>query len=132
MLSGNRRDVRVSPSTRAPRALGFVHEAFFYAGADEFADRIGAFVRAGVEAGEPVLVMVGAGKLDALRDVLDGHAAAVEFADMEARGVTPGRIIPGWAAFLRCPPGAPRVRGVGEPIWAGRRPAELVEAHHHE
>jgi anti-sigma regulatory factor (Ser/Thr protein kinase) len=114
------------------RDAGFVHEAFLYDGADAFVDRIGAFARAGVEAGEPVLVMVGARKLDQLRDALDGSAAGVEFVDMEQVGANPGRIIPAWAEFLGRAGDAPRVRGVGEPIWSGRPPAELVESQHHE
>jgi anti-sigma regulatory factor (Ser/Thr protein kinase) len=114
------------------RERGFVHEAFLYAGADAFVDRVGAFARDGVEAGEPVLVMVGARKLEALRDALGTDAAEVEFADMETVGANPGRVIPAWADFLQRHPDAPRVRGVGEPIWSGRRPAELVESQHHE
>jgi anti-sigma regulatory factor (Ser/Thr protein kinase) len=114
------------------RDAGFVHEAFLYEGTDAFVDRIGAFARAGVEAGEPVLVMVGARKLELLRDALDGSAAGVEFVDMEQVGANPGRIIPAWADFLGQSGDAPRVRGVGEPIWSGRPPAELVESQHHE
>jgi anti-sigma regulatory factor (Ser/Thr protein kinase) len=114
------------------RGAGFVHEALLYDGTEAFVDRVGAFTRAGVEAGEPVLVMVGARKLDLLRDAIDGSAAGVELVDMEQVGANPGRIIPAWADFLRRAGDAPRVRGVGEPIWSGRPPAELVESQHHE
>lgn len=111
---------------------GFAHEAFLYAGDDAFVDRVGAFARDGVEADEPVLLMVGGRKLAALRDTLGDHGAGVEFADMETVGANPGRIIPAWADFVAQHPGARRVRGVGEPIWSGRRPAEVVESQHHE
>jgi anti-sigma regulatory factor (Ser/Thr protein kinase) len=114
------------------RGAGFVHEAFLYDGTDAFVDGIGAFARAGVEADEPVLVMVGARKLDLLRDALDGPTAGVEFVDMEQVGANPGRIMPAWGDFLERRGEAPRVRGVGEPIWSGRPPAELVESQHHE
>jgi anti-sigma regulatory factor (Ser/Thr protein kinase) len=114
------------------RDAAFVHEAFLYAGEDAFVDRVGAFVRAGVDAGEPVFVVVAARKIDLLRDALDTHASHVEFADMETIGANPGRIIPAWSEFLARHPGAPRVRGVGEPISASRRRSELVESQHHE
>jgi anti-sigma regulatory factor (Ser/Thr protein kinase) len=48
-------------------------------------------------------------------------------------GHNPARIIPTWRQFLveRSPDGRP-VRGIGEPIWAGRSDAELVECERHE
>jgi len=55
----------------------------------------------------------------------------VSFADMRQVGANPARIIPAWTQFLSTsPPG--RRRGIGEPIWPGRSPDELVEAQHHE
>ena len=43
----------------------------------------------------------------------------------------PGRIIPAWREFVAGTNGRP-IRGVGEPIWAGRRAAEIVECQLHE
>jgi anti-sigma regulatory factor (Ser/Thr protein kinase) len=114
------------------REHGFAHEAFLYAGDDTFVERVSAFAREGVEAGEPVLLMVGAAKLAALRDALADHGAGVTFADMRAIGTNPGRIIPAWAEFLAHHADAAQVRGVGEPTWWNRRPAEVVESQHHE
>ncbi len=50
---------------------------------------------------------------------------------MTQLGSNPARIIPAWRDFLDEHPGTP-VRGVGEPIWGGRRPAEIVECQLHE
>jgi len=111
----------------------FRHEALLYSGPEQFSDACLTFIRAGVEAGEPVLVMVPGAKLDALRAGLDGQADRVHFADMEAVGANPARIIPAWRRFVddQSLTGRP-MRGIGEPIWAGRSPDELVECQHHE
>jgi anti-sigma regulatory factor (Ser/Thr protein kinase) len=111
----------------------FRHEALLYAGADEFVDRSLSFIRAGLAADEPVLVMVGAAKIDALRLRLDGDADSVHFADMGQVGANPARIIPAWRDFVshESVPGR-SMRGIGEPIWAGRSTAELVECQRHE
>jgi anti-sigma regulatory factor (Ser/Thr protein kinase) len=48
-------------------------------------------------------------------------------------GHNPARIIPVWRQFLDDhAAGGQRVRGIGEPIWSGRSPAELVECQRHE
>jgi anti-sigma regulatory factor (Ser/Thr protein kinase) len=77
--------------------------------------------------------MVGAAKVDALRGALDGQAPDVEFANMEEVGSNPARIIPAWREFAteRAAPGR-ALWGIGEPIWAGRTPDELVECQRHE
>lgn len=114
-------------------ADGFHHEAVFYAGDDGFVETMSAFVGAGAESGEPTLVMVGGRKIELLRAALGAAAEQVAFADMEVVGANPARIIPAWRAFA-AEQGGPgrRLRGVGEPIWAGRGPDELVECQRHE
>src|SRR5947209_15693920 len=111
----------------------FRHEAVLYAGSEQFSDACLTFIREGVEAGEPVLVMVPRAKIDALRSGLNGQADGVHFADMEEVGANPARIIPAWRRFVddQSMTGR-RMRGIGEPIWAGRSPDELVECQHHE
>jgi anti-sigma regulatory factor (Ser/Thr protein kinase) len=111
---------------------GFEHEALLYAGEDEFTERTASFVRDGLAAEEPVMVMVGARKLGRLRDALGDDAAHVRLVDMEKAGCNPARIIPAWRAFADENAGRGTLRGVGEPIWAGRSPAELVECQTHE
>lgn len=114
-------------------ARAFAHEALLYAGTDEFVDATASFIREGVEAGEPVLVVVGAEKIARLREELNGHSDAVLFADMADVGANPARIIPAWQRFIADHLRADRpVRGIGEPIWAGRGRDELVECQRHE
>ena len=87
-----------------PGAEGaFRHEALLYAGLDEFTQTTAAFVRGGLEADEPVLVVVGAEKIDLLRSELGADAARVEFADMADIGSNPARIIPAWYDFVARP-----------------------------
>jgi len=107
----------------------FRHEALLYSGEGEFVDRVGGFIRAGLDAGEPVMVAVTAAKIDLLRQALDGDAAEVRFADMDEIGANPARIIPAWREFVG--EGRPG-RGVGEPITPARTPAALVECQRHE
>jgi anti-sigma regulatory factor (Ser/Thr protein kinase) len=111
----------------------FRHEALLYAGKDEFVDRSLTFIHQALAAEEPVLEMVGAAKIDALRAELDGDAEHVHFADIAQVGANPARIIPAWRDFVSrgAVPGQ-ALRGIGEPIWTGRSPAELVECQRHE
>jgi hypothetical protein len=111
----------------------FKHEAFLYAGDDEFVAGLSAFIRDGLAAEEPTLVVVGARKVDLLREELGEDSAQVQFADMAAVGRNPARIIPAWQTFVsrNAAPGV-RLRGIGEPIFPERGADELVEAHRHE
>ena len=110
----------------------FSHEALFYRGARELVDSVAPFVREGVSIGEPVLVALLPDRIDALHDELGEDARWVTFLDMEDVGRNPARIIPAWREFVGASSGHAHVRGVGEPIWAGRRDAELAECQLHE
>jgi hypothetical protein len=109
------------------------HEAVLYRGDEDFLAGTVSFVLEGVAAGQPVMVAIRGSKLPALREALGPAEAEVHFVDMTELGHNPARIIPGWRRFLdeHCRGERP-VRGVGEPIWAGRRPTEVLEAQLHE
>ena len=113
------------------KAGTFAHDALFYQGRDEYAREVCSFVRQGVSAGEPVLVAVPGRRLDLVRCALGEAGQAVSFADMAVLGRNPARIIPAIRRFAdsRRPH---RTRFVGEPVWAGRSPAETAEATRHE
>jgi anti-sigma regulatory factor (Ser/Thr protein kinase) len=116
-----------APHTHA----GYRHAATFYAGRDGFLAHTLPFIRDGIAAGEPTLVVVAADKIAALRAALGGDAEHVEFADMQDIGANPAQIIPAWQQFIAVHAGR-SLRGIGEPIYAERAPAELVECQHHE
>ena len=111
----------------------FRHDALFYDGPDDFVAKTVPFIREGIDAGEPMLVVVSAEKIDLLTEELDGLADRVRFADMAAVGQNPARIIPAWRAFVLEQQATDRAfRGIGEPIWATRSPEELDECERHE
>ena len=111
----------------------FRHEALLYAGPAGFVAGTVPFIRDGLEGGEPVLVVESTEKIEMLRVALGVDAGAVLFADMSQVGANPARIIPAWHEFVtqNAAPGR-RMRGIGEPIWRGRSPDELVECQRHE
>ena len=118
-------DALVPPRSNA----AFKHEAMLYAGIDGFVNGTAPFLREGVAAGEPALVVVSADKIRKLRAALGADADAVFFADMADVGANPARIIPAWRRFVddHAPAGRP-LRGIGEPIYPERSPDALVDA----
>lgn len=107
----------------------FRHDALFYRGLDDFCTAVSAFAKDATAAGEPVLIVATADRLERLAGVVDEHA--VRLADMADVGANPARIIAAWRTFTDEHAGNP-VRGVGEPIWAARTPAEIAECQQHE
>jgi hypothetical protein len=116
-----------------PPHNGYQHEAFFYQGDQEFLAGTVPFVREGVRQGQPVMVAVIESRLNLLRDALGNDGDDVHFVDMGRMGANPAKIIPAWQGFIdeHADAGTP-IRGIGEPIWQGRRPEELVECQLHE
>ena len=111
---------------------GFQHQALIYRDAEEFLAATVPFLREALEAGEPALVAVRRDNRALLEGELGGGAAeAIRFADMEALGRNPARIIPFWSDFVDEHGDRP-VRGIGEPVWPGREPAEIDECQRHE
>jgi anti-sigma regulatory factor (Ser/Thr protein kinase) len=110
----------------------FVHEALFYRDADEYEAGTVPFIRAALDAGEPVLVAVPGPRIDIIDTALGIDAIHVRFVDMTTAGRNPGKIIP-WVlhAFLEEHAGK-LVRIIGEPIWAGRTADEYPACVQHE
>lgn len=120
-----------------PRAAkphnSYQHEAFLYRGDQDFLAGSVPFVEEAIALGQSVMVAVAEPRLDLLRGALGRSAEQVFFVDMRELGSNPARIIPGWRRFVdeHSGPGRP-VRGIGEPVWAGRRPVEVIECQLHE
>ncbi len=121
----------MTTATRAHRA--YRHEALLYRGNEGFVAAVEPFVREGIDLGQPVMVAVIAERIALLRAALGPRADWVTFVDMAELGANPARIIPAWREFVEvhAPQGVP-IRGVGEPVWAGRRAAEILECQLHE
>src|SRR3954453_20558616 len=101
-----------------PATLHFRHEPMLYDGPETFLAGAVPFIRAAVAAEEPIMVAVGAEKIDLLRSHLGEDADEFVSADMAKVGATPARITPSWGDFADATPGpGRRMRGIGEPIW---------------
>jgi MEDS: MEthanogen/methylotroph, DcmR Sensory domain len=109
------------------------HEAFLWQDAREYVSVLAQFIEDGLAAGEPVMAALLREHANMLRETLGNQARKVKFVDMAVLGRNPAQIIPAWQQFLdnQAASGRP-VRGIGEPIWAGRRPEEVVECQLHE
>jgi hypothetical protein len=124
----------VMPQVAPPRSQqSYRHEAFMWRDPDDYASVLGPFVEDGLAAGEAVMVAVVRRHASWLRESLGTQARKVKFVDMAKLGRNPARIIPAWQKFVDQHSGYGRpVRGIGEPIWAGRRPEEILECQLHE
>ena len=114
-----------------PVGGGLSHAALFYHGEPEYTERIAAFVRVGLDHGEPTLLMVPGGKARMANAGLDAIPGELAFVDAAELSRNPARIIPEVLSFIEKHPGQ-RVRCVGEPTWPGRSAAEACEATRHE
>jgi hypothetical protein len=119
-------------STSKSATSGFVHEALLYADEREFLAGTLSFIRGALARAEPILVAVAAAKIQLLRSRLGLDAESVSWIDMAGIGQNPARIIPLWRRFAAAHGSRNRLWGIGEPVWAGRSSAELVEAERHE
>lgn len=113
-------------------AGAFRHEALLYAGEEAFLEATVSFIADGLAQHEPVMVAVSARKISLLRANLGWDGQWVDFVDMAQLGTNPGRIISAWRQFVHDHLDHPHLRGIGEPMWADRRPAERLECQHHE
>lgn len=132
---GAKSAVRADGGAR-PHDRRFRHEALLYAGPEKFVAATASFVRDSLAAEEPIMVAVIEPRRNLLREELGADAEHVQFIDMEEVGRNPARIIPAWQEWVdrnTKGTGAPQTfRGIGEPIWPGRSPAELLECQHLE
>jgi len=110
----------------------FQHAAVFYDGLDDLVAKVVPFVREGIDRGEPVLVALLSERSAAVEAALGQDATRVDFVDMAELGANPACIIPEWRRFLEDAGQDGPVRGVGEPLWSGRREVEIEEAGLHE
>lgn len=109
------------------------HEAYFWNDEDRFLAVAAAFVDDGVALGEPVMVALPAPRLRRLRERLAPVAEGVSFVAMTEPGRNPARILPAWSGFVKEHAGLGRtLRGIGEPIWGGRRAEGRPECQLHE
>ena len=108
------------------------HHLAFYDDADGFLESALAYLRPGLDAGEPILVALGPDRTELLRAALGAEAEVVAFVDVEDLGRNPARLIPAWQDFIDRQSADRPLRGLGELVWPGRRPAARDECERHE
>jgi anti-sigma regulatory factor (Ser/Thr protein kinase) len=102
------------------------HQAFLYAGLDEFLDETVPFLREGLEDGEAVVVVVREPGLAALRDSLGPCGDLVDYYDSAEFYRHPVRTLKMYQELVNRK--APlRVRALAEPNWGGQSPREMME-----
>jgi transcriptional regulator with XRE-family HTH domain len=139
--SGRRRNVRPDTLSALAGALGVTidylvgggrtsttmldHQAFVYGTDAELATTAGSFLAAGVERSEAVLAVTTKASIELLRDGLDRDADRVDFVESATWYTTPASALDAFKAFssAKLEGGAPWIRILGEPIWAGRSDA---------
>jgi transcriptional regulator with XRE-family HTH domain len=141
--SGRRTNLRPSTLAALSRPLGvsidylvggklsrptlLEHSVFPYRTDDQFRTTMGSFLADGVERSEATLAVTTGPNIELLREHLGNAARSVEFLDASGFYSTPIAALEAYSAFFEAAleRGAPWVRVVGEPVWAGRSDAEV-------
>jgi transcriptional regulator with XRE-family HTH domain len=141
--SGRRTNLRPSTLAALARPLGvsidylvdghhspptmLSHSAFHYRTEDQFQTTMGSFLAEGVERADAVLAVTTLSNIELLREHLGKQAGSVEFVDSSDFLSTPDVVLEAFRAFTKIglESGAPWIRILGEPRWAGRADAEI-------
>jgi transcriptional regulator with XRE-family HTH domain len=144
--SGRRKEVRVSSLLALASALGVSvdylvggaatvspqllrHPVLVYGSDDEYLASSIPFLVEGITRSDCVLAVTGRRCMGLLREALGENATHVEFFDSSEWYVSLHGAASGYRSFVkeRFERGAPWIRIIGEPVWAGRSDAESAE-----
>ena len=116
-----------SEATAAPRLLA--HRILVYVSDDDFLESATPFLVDGMAHGDCLIVIAQARLLGALRDALGDDASSVEFHDSSEWYRSPPETLRRYRDVVRerYQRGAPWIRVIGEPVWAGRSEVEITE-----
>lgn len=109
---------------------GFRHQALFCHDADHLS-ALRSSIRASRARGEALLVAIPQHRAELARPELADDSAHVTFLDMAELGRNPARVTSAFLAHA-AKHGDRHVCCISEPIWPGRRAAEMAEATRHE
>ncbi len=144
--SGRRQEVRASSLLALANALGvsvdylvggratvspalLKHRVLEYGSDDEYLAATIPFLMEGIARSDCVLTVTARRYMNLVRDALGDNAQHVEFLDASEWYSSLSNAASGYRAFLteRFERGAPWIRIVGEPVWAGRSETQLAE-----
>jgi transcriptional regulator with XRE-family HTH domain len=111
----------------SPQLLG--HSALIYRSDEDYLASAVPFLREGMARAECVLAVTANRQIGLLRDALGADAVGVEFVDSSEWYRSPSATLRGYRGYVkqRFEQGAHWIRVLGEPVWAGRTPAEISE-----
>jgi hypothetical protein len=112
-------------ATVSPRLLR--HRALIYNSDDEYLASALPFLAEGIERYDCVLAVTAKRQARLLHDALGDNASQVEFMDSSEWYQSPHGALHDYRGFVqeRFERGAPWIRIIGEPVWAGRSKAEV-------
>ncbi|MEO6858760.1 MAG: anti-sigma factor RsbA family regulatory protein [Solirubrobacteraceae bacterium] len=117
-------------TTEAQTSPALIHEALLYRNDGHLGDVVSDFAVQAARAGEPVLVVLPAASENVVRSAVCDSGAELHFEDMSACGRNPACLLDLFADWIEDHDGP--VRMIDEPVWPGRRHAEVVEVLRHE
>jgi transcriptional regulator with XRE-family HTH domain len=140
--SGRRTNVRPQTLSALAQALGVTidylvhgapssavmleHRVLLYETDQEFVATVAPFLREGIERSEALLVVTARTRIELLREQLGADAERVEFVERESWYTDPAPALRELEEFVKAKlsAGAPWVRFVGDPDWAGTSETE--------
>jgi transcriptional regulator with XRE-family HTH domain len=140
--SGRRTNLRPDTLSRLSGALGvsidylvggsatppmLTHQALLYDNEEALAETASGFLLEGMDRSEALLAVTTKQNIELLRKRLGSDAKRVELVDSASFLTTPDATLRSFGSFLSdsLRDGAPWVRIIGEPIWAGRTKSEV-------
>ena len=143
--SGRRQEVRLSTLSALARALGvgvdylvggraavspnlLRHRVLIYSSDEEYVAATAPFLVEGAQRSECALVVTTRRQIELLRAALGDDASPIEFRESSDWYRSPRSALDAYRAFVadRFESGAPWIRIIGEPLWAGRSDAEVA------
>lgn len=114
-------------SGRSPARPMLDHRALLYQGPEEFVSAVAPFLTGALKTGQPALAVTSGPNLRRLRRELGEARGQITLADNARWYRTPTVALERYQAFIddALAAGAPWLRIVGEPLWAGRSPGEI-------
>ena len=140
--SGRRRNMRLQTLSALAGALGvsidylvhgvpsssamLEHQVLLYETDQELVNTVGPYLREGTERSEAVLAVTTSANIELLREHLGSDAERVEFVDRDGWYTDPAPALHSLEEFVhnKLRAGAPWVRMVGDPDWAGKSDTE--------
>jgi transcriptional regulator with XRE-family HTH domain len=111
----------------SPPATMLSHQALVYGSDEDFLAAAGGFLAEGLERSEATLAVTTKRNIGLLREQLGSMGRKIDFVEARTWYTTPISALHSYRAFVddKVESGAPWIRILGEPVWAGRSRSEI-------